>query len=205
MSESPSARSTPSRDGNNAASCDTLSNVWKSPPASPENLFAPGSGYSDGTYHLPAPNDRASPITTSPIDTSGIDLIRNVRSALEKWTSTLGPIDDWPRIFREQYDEACINTDARSTQASIDLFLQQVGEHVRVGKDIIVGLEGCSAVTLSRSQVAEGDRLLAGDLMRTLHRGVALLEARLELHAPSGPHVSPLHSSIRRHKEFIIN
>ena len=75
-----------------------------------------------------------------------------------------------------------------------------MGEHVRNGKDIITGLERC---TLPQSQETEADRLLVGDMMRTLHRGVALLEARLELHAPSGAHPSPVHSNIRRHEEFV--
>jgi hypothetical protein len=134
---------------------------------------------------------------------SGIDLIRNVRTALANWTAALGPVEDWPRVFREQYDEACVNTTAPTTQAAIDIFLGQVGEHVRVGKDIIVGLERFAAFEHPQVQSATADGLLVGDMLRTLHRGVAVLEARLELYAPSGAHVSPLQSAIRRHEEFI--
>ena len=57
---------------------------------------------------------------------------------------------------------------------------------MRIGKDILGGLEKCAAVKLLQFQCDEGDRLLAGDLMRTLHCSDTLLEARLELHAPSG-------------------
>ena len=74
---------------------------------------------------------------------------------------------------------------------------------MKVGKDIIAGLERCSALGLPQVQCAEADRLLAGDLMRTLHRGVAVFEARLELYAPSRAHVSPLQSTICRHEEFL--
>jgi hypothetical protein len=88
-------------------------------------------------------------------------------------------------------------------QAAIDIFLRQVGNHVRIRKDIIVELESCTAVNLSQSQSVEGDRLLAGDLMRMLHCGVTILEARLEIHAPSGAHTSPLHSNIHCHEEFV--
>ena len=186
-------RSTPC--GNVPSSNNTVSRRLQSPLATINNLFIPGSDY---TYSSPTPSGRASPI-----DTAGIDMIRRVRSAMENWTSTLGPVEDWPCVFREQYDAACINTTAPTTHIAIDTFLGQVAEHVRVSKDIIAGLESCMTVRLSQSLNAEGDRLLAGDLMRTLHRGVAVLEARLEIHAPSGAHVSPLHSTIRRHEEFV--
>ena len=118
---------------------------------------------------------------------------------MENWTSTLGPVEDWPRVFRDKYDEACCDTAAPSTQTAIDVFLGQVEEHVRVGKSILAGIEKCSLVRLPLSQSIEGDRLLAGDLMATLHRGIAILEARLEIHAPSGPLGSDLHSNIRRY------
>src|ERR1700683_4784206 len=131
----------------------------QSPSASGDNLFVPDSDYVDCPCQPSAPN-----IMAQRIDTSGIDKIRQVRSAMENWTSTLGPVEDWPRVFREQYDEACLDTTTKTKQDAIDTFLGQVEE------------------------LAEADWLLAGDLMRTLHRGVAVLEARLEIHAPSGPH-----------------
>jgi hypothetical protein len=121
---------------------------------------------------------------------------------MENWTASLGPVEDWPHVFREQYNEACLDTTAPTTQMAINTFLRQVEEHVRSGKNIIAGLESCTAVKLSRSHRVEGDQLLAGDLMKTLHCGVALLEARLELHAPSGAHVSSLHSNIHHHNEL---
>jgi hypothetical protein len=170
----------------------------RSPSASGDNLFVPDSDYVDRPCQPSAPN-----IMAQRIDTSGIDKIRQVCSAMENWTSTLGPVEDWPRVFREQYDEACLDTTTKTTQDAIDTFLGQVEEHVKVGKSILAGLEGCAAVKVHQSQLAEADWLLAGDLMRTLHRGVAVLEARLEIHAPSGPHESSLHSNIRRHEEFI--
>lgn len=186
---SQSVRSTPSRD-------NVLSQRSQSPLTNVGNLFAPDSNYSDPAYiSLTIPSTQV--VSASPVDTSGIDMIRRIRSAMENWTSALGPVEDWPRVFREQYDEACVNTTAPTTQAAIDGFLGQVGEHVRIGKDIIAQLESCQC------QRAEADWLLAGDLMRTLHCGVALLEARLEIHAPSGAHLSPLHSSICRHEEFV--
>ena len=75
------------------------------------------------------------------VNMSSIELIQKVHSALEQWVSALGPINNWPRIFCEKYDEACIDTTAQTTQDTIDIFLGQVGEHVRIGKDIIAGLE----------------------------------------------------------------
>jgi hypothetical protein len=96
-----------------------------------------------------------------------------------------------------------MDTDAPTTQVAIDIFLGQVQEHVRIGKDIIGGLERCAALRFTPFESIKADQLLAGDLMRMLHRGVALLEARLELYAPTGANPSPLHSSLRRHEEFI--
>jgi hypothetical protein len=150
MSPSPSTQSTPSRDLSSPGA--------QSSDGSYGNLFRLDSG-SDQSYSVP-PNARVSPT-----DTSGIDLIRRVRSALEQWVSALGPIEDWPRIFREKYDEACVDTAARTTQDAIDIFLGEVGEHVWIGKDIIAGLERCAVLTLPQPQGGEADRLLVGDMM----------------------------------------
>lgn len=188
MSES--VRSTPTRDA--------LLFRSQSPAASRDNLFECDSTYSDYAYRVHTSNS-----VDEPINVSSIDLIRRVRSALDNWTSTLGPIEDWPRAFRDGYDKACMDTDAPTTQVAIDIFLGQVQEHVRIGKDIIGGLERCAALRFTPFESIKADQLLAGDLMRMLHRGVALLEARLELYAPTGANPSPLHSSLRRHEEFI--
>ena len=94
----------------------------------------------------------------SATDMSSIDMIRQVHSTLENWTTALGPVEYWPCVFHEQYDEACINTTAPTTQVAIDIFLGQVGEHVRVRKDIIASLERCAALKLPQAQCAEADR-----------------------------------------------
>lgn len=120
-----------------------------------------------------------------------ISIVCNARLAVSNWTSALGPVEEWPKIFREKYNEACCSTVAHTTQESIDLFLKQVVEHVRVGRSILKGVEECRSVKYPFSAGRNGDYLLAGDLMATL--------PRLEIHAPSGPHISDLHSSIRRH------
>jgi hypothetical protein len=130
---------------------------------------------------------------------SSIDILRKVRLAMEKWTSDLGPVEDWPRVFREKYDEACCATTTSTTQAGVDIFLGQVGEHVRIGKSILAGVEDCY---LPLCQSLKADRLLLRDITATLHRGIAILEARLEILAPAGPHVSNLQSTIRRHRDF---
>jgi hypothetical protein len=168
-------------------------------------VFQHNSDYSDA-FHDPAPltnlpiSANIAPATAhkqlSPTDTCYIDILCRVRLATESWTTNLGPVEDWPRVFREKYDEACCDTTTSTTQVAIDIFLGQVGAHVQMGKSILTGLEECS---LARQ---EGDQLLARDIMTTLHRGIAILEARLELLAPSGPNFSSLQSDIRRHREF---
>lgn len=137
-------------------------------------------------------------------ETIDINIIRDARVATESWISALGPIEHWPRIFREKYDEACCDTVAVSTQVAIDTFLGKVVQHIDNGKQILKGFEQCNLVRnpLTKSQV-DGDFLLAGDILTTLHRGIALLEARLELLAPSGAHLHDLHSTIRQHESFV--
>ena len=170
--------------------------------------FFPDSDYSDHSYNPLAPlashtNLPAASISgPSPSNMSGINTIHHICSTIEKWTSSLGPVENWPRVFHELYNEACLNTNAPTTQSAINNFLGQVEEHVRIRKDILGGLEKCAVVKLLQSQCDEGDRLLAGDLMRTLHCSVTLLEARLELHMPLGPQESVLQSNIHWHEEF---
>ena len=174
MSESPSACSTPSH---NAFS--------QPPPASHDILFTWGSDYTDLTYGTPTPNVPTLNSRALSINTARIDMIRQICGALVGWTSSLGPVGDWPCVFWEQYNEACIDTTASTTQATIDTFLKQVQKHVMIRKEIIAGFESCAVIKLSHSECPEEDFLLVGDLMRTLHWGVALLEVHLELHAPS--------------------
>ena len=131
----------------------------QSPLTSRDDLFEPGSDYSNLPHRAPLT------CKASPADTSGINLIREVHSALEQWISALGPIDDWPCVFQEKYDQACLDTAAQTTQDAIDIFLRQVGDHVQIGKDIITGLDKCAALTLPKAQGAEADRLLVGDMM----------------------------------------
>src|ERR1700720_1094592 len=123
------------------STCDIFSVRPQSPVASHDDLFEHDFTTIGHAHSIDLFNAR-----DELVDTSSIDLIRQVRSALDNWTSMLGPIEDWPRIFRDGYDEACINTDAPTTQAAIDSFLEGVQEHVRIGKDIIVGLEKCAAL-----------------------------------------------------------
>jgi hypothetical protein len=170
-------------------------------------VFQHNSDYSDA-FHDPAPptnlpiSANIAPATThkqpSPtgISESYVDILCKVHLATENWTTNLGPVEDWPRVFREKYDEACCDTTTSTTQVAIDIFLGQVGAHVQMGKRILTSLEEC---LLARQ---EGDLLLARDTMTTLHRGIAILEARLEILAPSGPNFSSLQSDIRCHREF---
>lgn len=110
-------------------------------------------------------------------------MIQHICSDMENWTLALGPVEDWPCIFHEQYDKVYINTTSMM-QVAINTFLVQVEEHVKIRKHIIAGLESCTAVKLHQPQGAEADRLLTRDLMRTLCRGVAVLKARLEILDP---------------------
>jgi hypothetical protein len=92
-----------------------------------------------------------------------------------------------------------------TTQAAIDIFLWGACLEWKGDNSWFGEVERCAALRFTASEsIKAADQLLAGDLMRTLHRSVALLEARLELHAPTGANPSPLHLSLRRHEEFIV-
>ena len=131
---------------------------------------------------------------------SDISIVQRARLAVADWTSPLGPVDDWPKVFHNQYDEACCDMSCWSTQDSIDMFLRNVMEHVWVGRSILRTVEMCATIKFPFSG-HEADRLLAGDSMHTLHWGIAILEAWLELYAPSGPHITELQSNIHCHSE----
>lgn len=85
-----------------------------------------------------------------------------------------------------------------NTQAAVDAFLQRVISHVEVGKAILSGLIKSPVVQPPPSHEAWGDFLLVGDMLTTLYQGIAVLEVRLEIHAPEGIFPSELHSNVRR-------
>lgn len=149
------------------------------------------------------PISPAPEVTNVRTTSRDIAIIREVRVAVAQWTKHLGPVDDWGRVFRKHYDEACCDTTSQSTQDSIDVFLRGVMDHVKMGRSILKSIEDCQVVRDPLVGGDAGDRLLAGDVISTLHRGIAILEARLEIHAPSGPCMTDLHSNIRRYQETL--
>lgn len=124
-----------------------------------------------------------------------LESLRVVREALGEWLS-LGPVDDWAATFRRAYDEAATGSHG-DTQVSIDTFLGGVVKHVKDGKVILSRLSETSVQRLEK-----GDRMLAGDMEKTLHRGVSILEAHLSIVAPSGPLSTEYHSKIRSYEGF---
>jgi hypothetical protein len=140
-------------------------------------------------------------LATIPADVlAGLRVLRNVRVMTERWVAGLGPVEDWPRVFQEQYDAACESRSGRTTQEEIDTFLKGVEAHVNNGKAILRELRNSGVVRPPPSHEAWGDYLVAGDLMETLYRGILTLELRLDIVAPCGPHPSDGESSIRRWK-----
>lgn len=87
----------------------------------------------------------------------------------EQWVSGQGPVEDWPHIFQEQYDAACVGRSGRMTQVEVDEFLKGVETHVKNGKAILSELRKSLVVRPPPSHEAWGDYLLAGDLMDTLY------------------------------------
>lgn len=109
-----------------------------------------------------------------------------------------GPVEDWGRQFRAAYGTVRASQDAQA----VDRFLENVSCHVRTGKAILAEFMNSSVIEPPANHSVRGDFLLAGDLLGILHRGIAILEARLDIVAPAGPLPSQQHSDIRRHMEF---
>jgi hypothetical protein len=134
---------------------------------------------------------------------AGIQVLQNVRVMTEQWASGLGPVEEWPRIFQEQYDAACERQSGRATQEEVDKFLKSVEKHVNDGKTILRELRKSPVVRPPLSHEAWGNYLVAGDLMDMLYRGIITLELCLDIVAPRGPHPSDADSSIRRWKGLV--
>lgn len=90
----------------------------------------------------------------------------------------------------------------QNTQDVIDEYLAGVQEHVRNGKKILELLDMAPILCIPKSESEMGNRLFVGDVLATVHRGVAILEALLDIHAPQGAIPSALHSAIRQWKGF---
>lgn len=131
---------------------------------------------------------------------ANIDKLRHIRILMEQWTSGLGPVDQWPRIFQEGYDEACRKPTERSTQEEIDDFLKGVASHVENGRSILHELRRNPVISPPSSMEGWGEFLIAGDLMDLLYRGISLLEVRLEILAPSCVLPSGEQSAFRKWK-----
>ncbi|KAF7984572.1 hypothetical protein HWV62_13789 [Athelia sp. TMB] len=129
---------------------------------------------------------------------AGFRRLRKFAVDVEKWVSSVGPIEEWPELFQKGYDAACAKVGGGTTQEEVDKFLGSVTEHVRAGKLIIQDLKSSPIARPPASHDAWGDYLTAGDLLWKLCHGVATLEVRLDILAPRGPFPTDCDSNIRR-------
>jgi hypothetical protein len=109
---------------------------------------------------------------TQPLDATtmaGIQTLREVRIATNKWVSDLAPLGDWPRVFQQHYDAACERSVNGSMQEEVDAFLGSVERHVSIGRSILRKLRESPVVCPPPSHEAWGDFLGAGDLMEILY------------------------------------
>ena len=162
-------------------------------------------GYDDEGANNPVPSPQLHS-QTQPLDATtmaGIQTLREVRIATDKWVSDLAPLEDWPRVFQQHYDAACERSAHGSTQEEVDTFLESVERHVTIGRSILRKLRESPVVCPPSSHEAWGDFLGAGDLMEILYRGISILEVRLDIFAPRGPSSSQGESSIRKLRGLI--
>jgi hypothetical protein len=127
---------------------------------------------------------------------AGWTALRTARLAIEKWIQTLGPVSGWAQKFREGYDLAC--QAGGNTQEDVDQFLATVQEHVDIGRGILGKLGESPIIRPQSSMDAWADWLIAGDMLGTLHQGIAILEAHLDILAPRCPIPSDSTSKTRQ-------
>lgn len=130
------------------------------------------------------------PLPTNAHDHKQVNLeslcaLHEVCSDMDQWLS-LGPVDSWTATFHAAYDKAIVEGHG-NTQATVDIFLKGIVEHVHQGKQLLAQLVRTNFLRLEK-----GDHLMVGDMQETLHHGVTILEAHLSLTAPSGPLSSDL-------------
>ncbi|KAF7975686.1 hypothetical protein HWV62_8795 [Athelia sp. TMB] len=129
---------------------------------------------------------------------AGIHRLRKFAVDVEKWVSSVGPIEEWPQLFQKGYDVACTKVGEGTTQEEVDKYLGSVAQHIRAGKLIIQELKSSPITRPPAHHDAWGDYLSAGDLLWKLCHGVATLEVRLDILAPRGPFPTDCDSNIRR-------
>jgi hypothetical protein len=84
----------------------------------------------------------------------------------------------------------------------VDRFLASVQEHVNIGRQILEELSKLPIIHPQASTDAWADWLIAEDLLGTLHQGIAILEAHLDIIAPHCPILSDSTSGIRQWAGF---
>ena len=137
-------------------------------------------------------------------DTEWISQIQDAGIELAGWVNALGPVEDWSHIFCVQYNEACLNTSFKYTQTAIDIFLQNVQNHINYRKQLLNCPGPATVIQEQWSQDGAADWLLCDDIISTLHQDIVILEARLDIYMPSGPLHSELQSDIHRYKGFEV-
>ena len=156
----------------------------------------PDFSHTNGETAIRKPNTTEPTAVSTNIETptsealAGWAALRTTCLAIEKWTQHLGPISGWAQKFRQSYDLACqVGGD---TQEDIDQFLQSVQEHVDIGRGILEKLCESPIICPQPSMDAWTDWLIARDMLGTLHQGIAILEAHLDISAPRCPIQSDL-------------
>jgi hypothetical protein len=176
-----------------------------------DNMFDAGDEYDDSHVmhdRTPSPPPPAQPCGIKQVHpTPGTGIVSNdiiegwaalraTRCAIEKWVAPLGPVSGWAKQFRQEYDIAC-QTDG-NTQEAVDRFVASVQEHINVGRQILSELYKSPVIRPPESTDAWADWLIAGDMLRTLHQGVAILETHLDILAPQCPIPSDSTSGVRQ-------
>ena len=127
-------------------------------------------------------------------------VLRTMCLAVDQWIQPLGPVDSWAKKFQECYDTAC-QTDG-NTQDEVDQFLASMQEHINIGRRILEELSKSPIIHPQASTDAWADWLIAGNLLGTLHRGIAILKAHLDIIATHCPIPSDSTSGIRQWAGF---
>lgn len=129
--------------------------------------------------------------------------LRAFTEAVERWTGSVGPLEEWPRLFQLGFDKACTEVSTtRSTQDAVDAYLMSVHAHSLRGKAIMAQYRATPILQPPSDYNTWGDFLTAGNNVKRLYKGIATLDVRLDILAPAGAVPSATDSHIRQWRAY---
>lgn len=130
-------------------------------------------------------------------------VLRAFTKAVERWAGSVGPLEEWPRLFQLGFDKACTEVSTtHSTQDAVDNYLMSVHAHSLRGKAIMAQYRATPILQPPSDHNTWGDFLAAGNNVERLYKGIATLDVQLDILAPAGAVPSATDSHIRQWRVY---